>query len=179
MHEEIHEGWQVLPDNDCREDAESAAEALRASALRLPFTMPAFMLSDLPLSRRWWYRKTIAAPAAERWWLRLPINLREPRLWLNGVEVDLTPHLLRGRLLPPQVEAPGGLAGEVEILMRTDCSLGQYGENEDGGTCFWGSPAILVESEGDPLREARLLQNEVYVKSASGEWRINIGDDLW
>jgi len=179
LHQEVDENWQVLADSVCHDDVASVKESLTASSLRLPFTMPAFMMKDMPLVRRWWYRKIITPPSSGRWWLRLPINLREPRLWLSGVEIDLSAHLLRGQLLPPQVEAPAGLGrGDVEVIVRTDCSLGQYGEKENGGTCFWGKPAIMTETCGDSLIDARLEQRQVWVKSAGGEWKIDISDGL-
>lgn len=111
---------------------------------QLPCTMPPFMLADLPLASRWHYRRRFTVPAADPLWLRLPTGLVEPRLWVDGREVDLAPYRLVQELLPPQVALPPLRAGTtVELALQVDCAISQYGPNARGGSGFWGAPALL------------------------------------
>jgi len=171
--------WLAWPEQtrvmaqDLSEDWEVRAEGGDAT-WQLPFTMPAYMLADLPVQRRWWYRRTFRAPGPGPCWLRLPVGMREPRIWVNGQEMDLAPHLMRMSLLPPQVALPPMSPGsEVEVTVRVDCSISQYGEDHHhGGSSFWGQPALMTTCPDESLVEAVFRDGQVQVQAAGKTWTV-------
>ena len=173
---DLADGWQVVADPGADWEVGTARPALNASALRLPLTMPAFMLAEVPVVRRWWYRRTFQRPAQGPAWLRLPRGMIAPRLWVDGVEIDLTSHLLRMDLLAPQVELPAsrkaGGSGETEVVLRVDCGISQYGKDDRGGSGFSGAPALLTLGAGEPLEDAAYRDGTVTVRSGQREWHV-------
>lgn len=168
---EVAEGWDVAADPGGAFDPAAARQALDRSPLRLPFTLPPFMLAELPVCGRWWFRKAIPRPADGAAWLRLPRGLIEPRLWVDGVEIDLAPHLLRMDLLAPQVALPPARGRTQEIVVRTDCGTSQYGAIR-GGSSFSGQPAVLVPQAGEPLQHAGYANGWVTVRAGRQAWRV-------
>jgi hypothetical protein len=174
--QEVADDWQVAADPQAAFDAESAARALNASPLRLPLTLPPFMLAELPVVGRWWYRRTIRRPVSGAAWLRLPRGMIEPRLWFDGHEVDLAPHRLRMELMAPQVEVPAARNGaDIEVLLRVDCGVSQYGATGRGGNGFSGRPAVLATDEGAPLQHAEYRDGVVTVRTGQHEWHVPHG----
>ena len=168
---DIADGWQAMDDPGRSLEYGQAAQGLQGSRTRLPFTQPAFMLSDQPLTSRWWYRKVIEAPIGP-WWLRLPRGLRSACLWVNGQEIDLAPSHPLSNLMQPQVAMPTGLTGGVEIVVRCDCGVSQYGKDDEGGTGFWGRPAVLGYVEPAALVSAAYSDGVVSIVGAGREWKI-------
>ena len=166
---DIADWWQAIDDPDQALEYEMAVLALRPSCAKLPFTQPAFMLADQPLTARWWYRKVVQGPAGP-WWLRLPRNMRHARLWANGQEIDLTPVSLLSELMLPQVYI--GLPGEVEIVVRCDSGVSQYGKDDHGGGGFWGRLAVLVPAETAATVSASYKDGVVTVTGDGQEWKI-------
>jgi len=171
VREDISDGWQAMADADESLDYPRAVEKLRRSTLRLPFTQPAFMLSDVPVTRRWWYRRTISPPRGRRWWLRLPRQLGDARLWADGHEIDLQPHRLRMQLMAPHVEMPAA-NGDVEVCVSCTASVSQLERTGDIAQSFDGRPAILVPSDRCGLRAASYRDRIVTVETAAGRWRV-------
>ena len=100
--------------------------------------------------------------------------MREPRIWVNGQEMDLAPHLMRMSLLPPQVALPPMSPGsEVEVTVRVDCSISQYGEDHHhGGSSFWGQPALMTTCPDESLVEAVFRDGQVQVQAAGKTWTV-------
>ncbi len=164
------EGWAALPDLDRSLSPEGAREGLAAVSRRIPLIEPPFLLADLPVCRRWWFRKTIALPAGAAW-LRLPKRMLEPRLWIDGAEIDLAPHALRIGLLEPQVTLPPAPAGRtVEILLRADAGHSQYDGN--GGSGFSGHPALLVPQPAAGVEQAVYRDGQIVIRAGGREWSI-------
>jgi hypothetical protein len=166
------DGWQVAADPGAVfSDAEGAAQARNASLI-LPFIKPAFMLSALPAERRWWYRREITAPGGA-WWLRLPCLMFNPALWVNGEPVDLAPFAQSMELLEPQVPMPALPAGtSVEVVVRVDCGVGQYGPDSHDGTGFAGHPAVLVPAKADRLLHAAYRDGLVMICTDTRDWTL-------
>lgn len=170
---DLSDDWQLLADPDGALDVDTARRQLTDSTLRLPFTMPAFMLADLPVARRWWYRKVVLAPTNGPCWLRLPRQMHDPRVWVNGVEIDLAPYRLRMELLAPQIPLPQVNKGcLLQIIVRCDCSTGQYGAENYEGTSFAGHPALLVPTATDGLIDAQYRDGVVTVASETAIWQV-------
>jgi len=165
---EVTDGWTVVAGDAL--SLHEARAALDASPLHLPFTQPAFMLADLPVTRGWWYRRTIDAPDG-RWWLRLPALLHRPHLWINDTEIDLTTYTQLMALLPIQV--PIDTAGPVEITVYTECGVSQYGADDGGGTGFSGIPAVMCPAPSQALHRADYADGRVTVVSADGNWSFD------
>jgi hypothetical protein len=140
---------------------------------RLPFTMPVFLLADLPVQRRWWYRRTFRAPEAGPCWLRLPVGMREPLLWINGREIDLTPQHLRMSLVPPQVALPELEPGrEVEVSVRVDCSTTQHSDDPSGASCFCGLPALMAACPDESPSQAVFRDGRVRIQAGARTWEL-------
>ncbi len=168
VHAELADGWRVAAGGAV--PLAKGCELLAASPLTLPFTQPAFMLADLPVTRGWWYTRTIDAPAG-RWWLRLPTLLMSPHLWVNGTEIDLAPYASLLELLPIQVPIDEG--GAVEIVVYTECGVSQYGAGDRGGTGFFGNPAVLTPAPSQALHTATYADGTVTITAADGTWSID------
>ena len=79
---------------------------------------------DVPPGESWWYTRTVEPPD-EPWWLALPARLpASARLWFDGEEVDLSPHLLRGQLLA--IHIPGPDRRSVRITLHIPMQVGHY-----------------------------------------------------
>jgi hypothetical protein len=166
------DGWAALPDAASALDPAAARAGLVTVAQRIPFTEPPFMLADLPVSRRWWFRKTIAIPAGASW-LRLPRRMLEPRLWIDGAEIDLASHAMRMGLLEPEISLPPSAAGRtVEILLRCDTGHSQYAAGGNGGSGFSGHPALLVPQSAPGIESAEYRNGQVTVRAGGREWTI-------
>jgi hypothetical protein len=173
MTMDLAEDWQVLAEKDGPLEPAAARRALAASPTRLPFTLPAFVLADLPVARRWWYRKTVRAPADGPAWLRLPRGLMGGRLWVNDRPMDLAAHNPRLDLLAPHIALPPMREGdEVELLVRTDCGASQYGREARGGSGFCGRPALLAPLAVPPLAHAAYADGVVTVKAGRRSWQV-------
>ena len=171
VREDVSDGWQAAADPDESLDYARAVDALRRSALRLPFTRPAFVLADVPVTSRWWYRRMVAPPRGRSWWLRLPRQLGNARVWADGHEIDLQPHKLRMQLLAPHVEMPAA-GGEVDVCVCCTASVSQLERSGDIAQSFEGRPAILVPREGCGVQEASYRDGIVTVETAAGRWRV-------
>jgi hypothetical protein len=164
--------WQCVSDADSVLTAATARAACDRSGVRLPMTMPAFMAADQPLVPRWWYRKTVTAPAAGPLWLRLPRLMWDLRLWVNDMEIDLASHRSRMDLMEIDVELPPVRAGEaVELLVRVDCGIRQYGDDRHGSG-FWGRPALLAATALEQADYADYERGVVSVRSGRLIWQI-------
>lgn len=161
--QELGDAWQAAADQDASWDATIAREKIATHSVMVPFTQPAFMVAELPVVSRWWYRRKVKVQAGA-WWLRLPRNLRQATLWVEGREIDLSGYEQVGQLMQIQVPLHAERAGEVEVLVRTDTGVSQYGlrGEKDTGSSFWGVPAVLVPREPQPV-QAMYQNHEVQV----------------
>ena len=169
---DVADGWQAIPDPQESLDLGSARAVLHASGIRLPFTVPAFLIADVPVTRRWWYSRMVAPPAGKPWWLRLPRQLGDARLWVNGTEIDMRPHYLRMQLLAPQVQMPILDAREVEVCVCCTACASQYERKGDIAQSFEGRPAIMVSRTAPAIEEAAWRDGEVIVRTSEHTWKI-------
>ncbi len=166
------EGWAALPDAANGLDPDAARAGLAGVTERIPLTEPPFMLADLPVCRRWWFSKRIAVPAGPAW-LRLPKRMLEPRLWIDGAEIDLAPHALRMALLEPEIALPPSAAGRtVEILLRADTGHSQYAPGGNGGSGFCGHPALLVPQPASGVESVEYRDGQVAIRANGREWTV-------
>jgi hypothetical protein len=165
-------GWAALPDAASALDPAAARAGLATVSQTLPLTEPPFILSDLPVCRRWWFRKRLAVPAGAAW-LRLPKRMLEPRLWVDGAEIDLEPHALRMGLLEPEVALPPAAAGRtVEILLRCDTGHSQCAPGGNGGAGFSGQPALLGPQAAAGVEGVDYRDGQVTVRAGGQEWTV-------
>ena len=165
--------WTAAADPQESLDLAAAQRILAASDLRLPFTQPPFLLADLPVVRRWWFRKTVAVPPDGPCWLRLPRQMFDPRVWIDGRAVDMSSHALRMNLLPPQIaltEASGGKS--VEVVVSCACGVSQYGKDDHEGTGFSGEPALLRARTGAAGLEASYAGGAVTIRAEGRSWTV-------
>jgi hypothetical protein len=97
----------------------------------------------------------------------------DARLWIEGEEISLAEHESRMDLLEPHVAMPRTLrAGdEIEIIVRCDVGVRQYGNDGHGGTGFSGRPGVLVACAAPPL-EARYEDGKVLVRADDENWEV-------
>jgi len=170
---DVADDWQALADPDANLEFAVARASLTASRDRLPFTRPAFMLADRPVARRWWYRRLVSMPATGHGWLRLPRLMFNARLWVDQAEIDLAPYQRVAELLAPQVPLSARPPGhDLEIVVRCDCGISQYGAQDHGGTGFEGRPAVLVPAAADSLVAAQYHDRRVTVASRAQRWEV-------
>ncbi len=166
------DGWAALPDAESALDPAAARTGRATVSQRIPLTEPPFLLRDLPVCRRWWFRKRIAVPTGASW-LRLPKRMLEPRLWIDGAEIDLAPHALRMGLLEPEIALPPAAAGRtVEILLRADTGHSQYAPGGNGGCGFSGHPVLLVPQPATGVEHAEYCNGQVIVRAGGREWTV-------
>ncbi len=169
---DLSTNWQVIAESSPLEFSQ-ANQLLQKSTLSLPFTMPAFMLAELPVARRWWYRKTISTPKSDKWWLQLPKLMINPRLWINGKEINLDSNILRSELLCPQVKMPDIEGKDIEIVVVCECGISQYGTDDRGGTGFSGKPAVIIPDENELLINAGYTNGKILITSTKNSWEFN------
>ena len=168
---DVADDWQALPDPDRSLVFDEACRRFDG-AVRIPMTMPAFLLGDYPVVSRWWYRRRVDAPAGQ-WWLRLPRGMRALGVWVNGAGVDVTSHRERMALLPPQLEMPCTGGGPVEIVIRLDTGASQDEGEERQGSGFWGRPAVFCPSaDGDTPVSAVYGNSVVTINTGDRQWQI-------
>ena len=172
IHQDIREHWQTVPDAKNSLDFDLAREALALHPIDIPLTMPPYLQRDLPVVSRWWFRRLVPVPQGKAW-LRLPKQMFNLRLWVDGKAVDIASHILRMDLLEPEIALPPQCAGrEVEIVLCCDTGHSQYGPGSNGGSGFYGSPAILVEQPAPGIAHAEYRDNLVIVRSGDKEWNV-------
>jgi len=164
---EVAEGWAVVAEGAQPWSLAEALQALDGARLTLPFTLPAFMVAEAPLAPVWWYRRQVTPPIGA-WWLKLPRGLLAPRLWVDGVELDLAPYAKRQELLPAQVAMPTGTGRAVELVVRTEVGTSQYGGRRNDASIFYGRPALLGPVVPPALHDARY---------ADGAVRVSLGEE--
>jgi hypothetical protein len=164
------EGWQALPDPGGDLGTDAVRRRIESCGRVLPFTAPPFMLAEMPVAARWWYRKRVRVPDGDRKWIRLPAGMRDARLWVNGGELDLSPWVPSQDLIPPHVPLAESIRGEAEIMVRTDCGTAQYAPGGTSG--FSGAPALILPRPVEPLREAFFREGAVTVRAGDREWTV-------
>jgi hypothetical protein len=172
--EDISEGWQAAADPKSDLNYFEAESRLDQSELILPCTMPPFMLSEVEICRKWWYKRKIKIPSRGRYWLKLPRNMFDLRIWIQGKEVDVSEHYLRMKLMYPYIEISEELTGNSEIEVVLSCTMGisQYGEGDHEGIGFWGRPALMSCRKPSDIDEAFYSDGIVTVKAGGQEWKV-------
>ena len=169
VHADVSDHWQAAPDPKENLNLEEARQQLGTSNIEVPLTRPPYLLRDLPIVRRWWFRRSMAVPAGTASWLRLPKGMDNLRLWMDGEEVDLSPHRLRMNLLEPDISIASKWSGKtIEVTLCCDTAHAQYTE----GCEFYGSPALLVEQPAPGIEHAEYRDGVVTVRSGGKEWTV-------
>jgi hypothetical protein len=170
-HDDVTGGWLAAGDVGADWTFAQAISALEKNGLKLSIEMPPFAISDAPLIGVWWYRRKITLPAQNaRAWLRLPKGLFEPRIWINGRELDLKKRWKLAELMPLDVEIPSGSGREVEVVLRTEAGIKQYAEKNVGS--FHGKAAVMIPSETVPAVTASYRDGMVSITAGSESWRV-------
>jgi hypothetical protein len=173
IHEDVSERWQAVPDPECRFDFGIAAKQLAAGGIDIPLTSPPYLQRDLPVVRRWWFRRSMTVPAGTASWLRLPKEMCNLRMWINGNPLDLSRHSPRMDLLEPEIALAEEYAGKtVEIILCCDTGYSQYAPDGNHGSGFDGKPALLVPQPAPGIDEATYRNGVVTVRSGGKEWNV-------
>ena len=169
---DVSDHWETIP-AEAELSFEQARKQLDHAAIDIPLTMPPYLQRDLPIVRCWWFRRSLAVPAGTASWLRLPKDMRNLRLWIDGEELDLSPHRLRMELLEPEIALLPKWAGRmIEIILCCDTGYSQYAEDGNRGSGFYGRPTILVEQSAPGVEFAEYRDGLVTVCSGGKEWSI-------
>lgn len=171
IESDVSDDWRVVADPEQTFDYHEAISRLADDGLRLPFTMPADLLTKNSPSPRWWYQRRVRVPMAKTWWLRLPVRLRDLQVWVNGEAVDVSRYARCSALLAPQIAMPEVFTGgsEIEVVVRCNVSARQYDHNETGGSGFDGRPAVMVP----------VIPPEPMATYADGIVKVTAGEDVW
>ena len=173
IHEDVTANWQTAPDPDNDLAFEQAGPRFAAAAIDIPLTMPPYLQRDLPIVRRWWFRRSMAVPAGAATWLRLPKDMLNLRLWINGEELDIDPHRLRMKLLEPEIAVPPKWSGRtIEVTLCCDTGYSQYAADGNRSDGFYGKAALLVGQPAPGIEHAEFRDNTVTVRSGGKEWNV-------
>ncbi|HBC87672.1 MAG TPA: hypothetical protein DCZ94_12005 [Lentisphaeria bacterium] len=170
INTDVSEGWQAVPDPTGK--LEISEVKFDANAVEVPLTIPPYLQRDLPVVRRWWFKREINIPK-ETSWLRLPKQMLNLRVWLNGKELDVSEHKIRMNLMEPEIRIPDKLLGKkVEIVLCCDTGYSQYASDGNGGGGFYGKPVILVGQDAPGVEKAEYRDGMVIVKSGNQEFKV-------
>ncbi len=154
--------FQAVPDPGGELTFAGAQPQLVESTLYLPMCLPAHMEAEVALVPRWWYRKVITKQPGQSW-LKLPVGLAQPRLYLNGQAIDLTPYATSGELIPPHVPLPAALAAldALEIVLRTDVPISHYEGGGDGTMGMTGGITLCYAVPEEQLLTASYSEGSI------------------
>lgn len=165
----------VVPDPAADLTYDDAVVALASSTIRVPMRLPAYMEADLPNVQRWWYSATVPkTPGAA--WLQLPVGMHEPRLFLDGQEVDLSHWAVSKELLAPRVPLPAHLedVDRVDVVLRVDVPKGHYDGQGDGTIGMTGGLAVGYPVEEEVLERAEYRDGLLTVVTNQDEYRVAV-----
>ncbi|HCE46955.1 MAG TPA: hypothetical protein DET40_25695 [Lentisphaeria bacterium] len=169
---DVSENWQAIPDAAGNLVLDAAIKLLGANPISIPLTIPPYLQRDLPVVRRWWFRRTINIPAATSW-LRLPKQMLNLRMWINGKEIDTSSHKMRMNLMEPDISIPNQLQGnDVEVVLCCDTGYSQYAPDGNGGGGFYGKPLILVEEPVSGIEYAQYKDGAVGIRAGGKDFKV-------
>jgi hypothetical protein len=168
----IQGDWQCLPDEGGNLSAVDARRRLETGGRAAGFHLPAYMIADVPVTRRWWYRKSVPVPPGMPAWLRLPRSMMEPCLWIDGTPVDLAAQARLSRLVQPEIALPPGRNAEIDVLLRCDVPVSHFEGGGWGTTGLNGRPALCLPSPEERVLDARWERGHLSVHTTFGEYRV-------
>lgn len=156
----------VIGDPEGRYGYEQAAQLLKSCERSVPMKLPAYMETELPNYKTWWYGKTIGKKKGKAY-LKLPVGMWNPELYLNGVKISLEDFEISRELLAPRVEIPAQMeeAEELAIVLRVDVPVGHYDGGGDGTVGMTGGMWLCYQAEEEVVEEAYWRDDHVYVKT--------------
>jgi len=173
IHEDVSEHWQTAPDLQNNLSFEQASQQIATAGIDIPLTMPPYLQRDLPVVRRWWFQRTMTVPAGGASWLRLPKDMLNLRFWINGEELDISPHQLRMKLLEPEIALPQKCSGKtIEVTLCCDTGYSQYALDGNSSNGFYGKSALLVEQPVSGIEQAEYRNGVVTVRSSGKQWNV-------
>ena len=143
----------VIPDPTEDLSYSQAVKALNASNTLVPMELPAYMESNLPNTKVWWYKKQVTKDKGKSW-IILPKGISDPLLFLDGKEVNLSEFRISMELLPSYVPMPEELEDResIEVVFRTNVPISHYDGGGDGTIGMTGGMWI-----GYPVEEELVL----------------------
>jgi Heparinase II/III-like protein len=149
--------FRVVADADRDLTYERACAALRESPTVVPMRLPAYMEADLPNATRWWYARRVAKRPGGSW-LRLPVGMHDPRLFVDGHEVDLSAYSRSMDLVAPLVRVPASIeaAESIDVVLRVDVPKGHYDGQGDGTIGMTGGMGVAYPVREEVVETAKL-----------------------
>ena len=165
--------FRVVPDPEGDLTLEQARSALGRSPVRVPMRLPAYMESRLPSTPTWWYSRLVEKRPGPCW-LRLPVGMHAPRLYVDGIEVDLAPFAPSMDLIAPRVRLPAQLDAKstVEIVLRVDVPRGHYDGQGDGTIGMTGGMGLAYPVQEEVIRSADHTDGIVTVATNLDEYHF-------
>ncbi|MBB5791704.1 heparinase II/III domain-containing protein [Jiangella mangrovi] len=169
--------FAVVADPSSSLSFDAAVAALAVSPHRVPMGLPAYLEAELPHAQRWWYRATVPKEPGPAW-LRLPVGMHEPRLFVDGDEVDLSPFATSRELIAPHVALPPSLedAESVDVVLRVDVPRGHYDGQGDGTIAMTGGVAVGYPADEELIRSVTHEDGVVTLVTSHDEYRISVDD---
>jgi hypothetical protein len=152
--ESVAGAWACWPDETSRAAYREAADQLARTTCHVPFTLPAYMLADLPVTARWWYRKSLPVPHDGDAWLRLPRGMMEPAVWMDGAPVEVKARGALATLVQPDLPFPARRGAAVDVVVRCTVPVSHYEGKGWGTVGLNGTPAVCSSVEEEKVMEA-------------------------
>ncbi|MFZ2656584.1 MAG: hypothetical protein WAX69_16745 [Victivallales bacterium] len=169
---DVSDNWEAVPDAGGSFDLDAAVRQLGAKPISIPLTLPPYLQSDLPVVRRWWFRRDVNIPSGTSW-LRLPKQMLNLRAWINGMEIDISSHKILMNLMEPEIAIPKKLQGKkAEVILCCDTGYSQYASDGNGGGGFYGKPLILIDKPVAGIEYAEYKNGAVSIRADGEEFKI-------
>lgn len=152
-------------------EKEQALIELKNSQERLSLRLPAYMLSDLPNYKTWWYSATIQKGKGKKL-LRLPVGMWNTRIWFDDIEVDLSDFELSKELVAPIINLPADKS-DVNFLMRVEVPISHYDGGGDGTVGMTGGLWLCDEIEEENVISAKYENNKITLITNKNEYEFD------
>jgi hypothetical protein len=164
--------WLCIPDDSGALSREDAMGRLDRDGIAVGFHLPAHMLADLPVARRWWYRKTFPVLPGIPAWLRLPRSMVNPALWIDGRRIDLSAFARLSKLVQPEVLLAPDRGAEIEVVVRCDVPVSHFEGGGWGTTGLNGAPALCLAADEERMLDAQWDHDVLTVRTTARAYRV-------
>lgn len=153
---------------------DKAVKELNLTECIVPMRLPAYMEAEFPNYKTWWYQKTVIKNKGKAY-LKLPVGMWNPRLFINGIEINLDKFEISKELIAPRVELPEEFyeLTELDVVLKVEVPVGHYDGGGDGTVGMTGGMWLCYPEQEEIVEEAYWKNNKVYIKTNFNVYESN------